>query len=134
MNIYRICDGPISEEGFQLNIFRTSRGGTPVTSIEGRPLLNVLGLDSYGPDGTRISNGDGQFDFRPGFTIDEDKGELIFPYLRPLDDGIRGYFAARGVVVPDSFLYPQLYDTTSEAATIYALFDTYTISGRAASK
>ncbi len=129
-NIYLIRNSHISEQGFQLNIFRTSPGSQAVPSIEGQPLLRVLGLDQYNVNGTPAPNGDGKFDFRPGYTINPNTGEVILPYLRPLDGGIRSYFAKRGSTIPDSMLFPELYDTLSDIY-LNSIHDRYVIRGEA---
>ena len=67
--------------------------------IAGTPLLQVMGLDRF--DQNNQQTADQNFDFIPAVTIDVTHAELIFPELRPFDDGIRNYFAARGTTVGD---------------------------------
>ena len=103
------------------------------TRILDQPLLRVLGLDRFNTDGTPSVDGDGQFDFRPGFTIDQTHGEIILPSLRPFDGGIRAYFASRGIHFPDSvYCAPEIYDTTKTFAQI-GFGGNYTLSGHALS-
>jgi hypothetical protein len=126
-SIYSLGHGQVSQYGFDLNIFLDLPDGKSVTSIQGQPLLSVLGLDE---DGTGVQVG--QFDFRPGITIDQATGEIIFPNLEPLYQGMQSYFSAHGLEVPDSLLYAALYDTTQMAAK-YSFIQNhnYVIRGKA---
>lgn len=113
-NIYSIHHGHISRHEFQLDILRTNPGRKDESVILGHPLLRILGLDRFADDGTYRPDGDGMFDFRPGRTISNDEGEIIFPYLRPFDTGIKRYFQNRGLPPPGpEFLFPEVYDTLS---------------------
>jgi hypothetical protein len=130
-NIYVIYPGHISRHYFQLDVMRTSQTSTEVNLIQGRRLLNVLGLDRFTEDGTPAPNGDGLFDFRLGRTFVQSTGEVIFPSLRPFDTGITRYFVERGLAPPDaSFLCPELYDSTQVIAR-QSSRNRYSIRGRA---
>jgi len=130
-NIYVVYSGHISRHEFQLDIMRTNQANAEENIIQGRRLLNVLGLDRFAEDGTMTPNGDGLFDFRPQRTILQSTGELIFPSLRPFDAGIKQYFFGQGLPPPDaSFLYPDLYDTT-QAVAKQSSRNRYSIRGRA---
>ncbi len=129
-SIYSLGHGQVSEHGFDLNIFLDLPDGNSVTAIEGQPLLRILGLDRYGAGG--VGTPDGEFDFEPGITIDQATGEIIFPYLEPLYEGMQSYFSAHGMEVPDSLLFAALYDTT-QAAAEYSISQNhnYVIRGKA---
>jgi hypothetical protein len=98
---------------FQLEVFDNFSPVRGERSILGQPLLAVLGLDRYRSGG--MPGPDGVFDYRPGRTIDQLRGDIILPYLKPFDDGIRRYFASIGQPISPSsnILLPQLYDTTT---------------------
>jgi cell surface protein SprA len=98
---------------FQLEVFAQNSATQGQRFILGQPLVTVLGLDRYTSDGAPGS--DGIFDYRPGRTIDQLHGDIILPYLRPFDDGIRRYFASTGQPISpaSNLLLPQLYDTTT---------------------
>jgi cell surface protein SprA len=122
----------LKEQGFSLDILRRIPGGQDENSILGDPLLRVTLMDQYNADKTAAPNGDGQFDFRPGRTINQARAEIIFPSLRPFDTGIKEWFAAKGTVVDDTsqYLYPEVYDTT-QTFSQQSLRNRYVISGKA---
>ena len=115
-NIYAIGPGVVRvrELGFTLNIlFGPTPSGT-TNQIQNQPLLRVLGLDRYSPNS--LPTPDGLFDFRPGRTIDPAAGEIILPFLRPFDNGIREYFVSHSLPFDTSYITPGIYDTTKTSA------------------
>jgi hypothetical protein len=117
-SIYPLGPAYTGGNGVSLRIVRRTPGMADLSGIRGHSFLNMLGLDSYGPNGVLLQDGDGVFDLRPFRTFDPVHGEVIFPSLRPFDTGIREYFSHRGPPgLPDSsYLMPQIYDTTVSAA------------------
>ena len=115
-NHYRITNGQhVSSNDFVLKIFR-QLNNVKSGNIQGHSLLTITGLDRMNDMGDPVP--DGQFDFRPGLTIDPDLGEFWFPMLEPFDDGISAYFEERQIVLTDSsVLFPDLYDTTYSGAS-----------------
>ncbi len=93
--------------------------------LYGHALLEILGLDRY--DNTFASKPDGVFDFIPGVTIDVNRGDIIFPTLRPFDTGISEFFSRSNIPVPDSLRYPLAYDTTSYVARADSVQNKYVI-------
>ncbi len=91
--------------------FLLAPGDHKSQSILGYPLLRVLGLDRF--DASLNPGSDGRFDYIPGVTIDPLHGDVFFPTLLPFDDGIREFFrqVSPATLVPDSLLYPTMYDT-----------------------
>ncbi|MCK5573763.1 MAG: cell surface protein SprA, partial [Bacteroidetes bacterium] len=122
----------LKKEGFSLDILRVVPGREDQNSILNEPLLRALGVDRFNADDTPAPDGDGQFDFRPGRTINQARAEIIFPTLRPFDDGIQQYMADRGTVVEDTseYLYQEVYDTTQTFAQ-QSLRNRYLIRGKA---
>ncbi len=112
-SIYPTGYSGVIKTGFHLDVYDQSDAPHGNRSILGQPLLTVLGLDRFSQEGA--PGADGVFDYRPGRTIDQLHGEIILPYLRPFDDGIRRYFASIGQPIPatSNVLLPQLYDTTT---------------------
>ena len=96
-SMYSIGITDIQKEGFYLNIYRILPTSALSPSILGQSVLRVLGFDRYDANGVRVQYGDGFFDFRPKMTINQSTGEIIFPSLRPFDDGIKDYFTSRGL-------------------------------------
>jgi len=96
-NVYYLGARGINPEGFELRIFKEVPGGQPQEAENGVPYVQLLGLDRHGDKGLD-SPPDGLVD--PEY-IDFERGELIFPDLRPFDSDSNG-IAER---------LPQLYDS-----------------------
>ena len=112
-NIYPLGGRGIKSAGFSLDIFYEVPGRDPQDNILSMyNLLEVFGLDRYGQNPG--SPPDGKFDYSPGLTVDESRGEVIFPRTEPFREGIRRYFLSKGrtIAEADSFIYPEVYDTT----------------------
>ncbi|MEW6511397.1 MAG: cell surface protein SprA [Bacteroidota bacterium] len=132
-NIYPIqgIGRNLKKIGFGLDILRRIPGSEDQNSILNEPLLRVFGVDKYSPDDTPLPNGDGLFDFRPGRTINQARAEIIFPYLRPFDEGIKKYFQDKQLALTDtSLIYPEIYDTTQTFAQ-QSLRNRYIMRGKA---
>lgn len=129
-NHYRIGYGQhVSQHGFDLKVYRELANNIKSGEIQGHSLLTITGLDRMSDTGE--PEPDGRFDFRPGFTINTDRGEFWFPTIRPFDDGITAYFDERQIVLTDSsVLFPDLYDTTKTGA-LNSEQNSYVIEGSA---
>ena len=117
-NIYPLGGRGIKKEGFDLKILYEVPGKDPQDNILGAfNLIEMFGLDRYGE--TSGSPPDGKFDYSPGVTIDESRGELIFPRTEPFREGIRRYFLSksRTIADADSFAFGEVYDTTFNGAS-----------------
>ncbi len=132
-NIYPMPGRNIKKAGFTLDIFRRLQDNTEdQNSIFNQRLLRVFGLDRFGADGAFAAEGDGLFDFREGLTINPGRAEIVFPSLRPFDQGIQKYFVEKGLPLPDSsYFFPQIYDTTRTFAAQDLIRDKYRIRGKA---
>ncbi len=133
-NIYPIqgIGRNVKKTGFSLDLYRRIPGGEDQNSILNEPLLRVFGLDRFNSDDTPAPDGDGQFDYRPGRTINQARAEIIFPTLRPFDTGVLAYFDGKGTVLSDTseFRYREVYDTTRTFAE-QSLRNRYVIRGKA---
>jgi len=129
-NIYYIGKSEIAHTGFSLDVFRDVPNVSQNNSILNISLLKILGLDRFHDEGAPGS--DGVFDFIPGSTIDKLHGEIIFPCVRPFDDGILEYFNSIGQPLPSNseYLVPALYDTT-RLSVMNSGKPSYVIKGRA---
>ena len=117
-NIYPLGGRGIKKDGFDLKILYEVPGQQPVDNILGvYNLLEVFGLDRFGEQPG--SPPDGKFDYSPGYTINESRGELIFPRAEPFREGLRQFFLSKGraVAQADSFAFNEVYDTTYNGAT-----------------
>lgn len=129
-NIYPIDARKVEKDGFELEMKYAVAAGDPVTEISGAKILKLFGFDKKGEAGP---DPDGKFDFLPNITIDQERGEIIFPTLRPFTDGIRTALKALPSPLPDStinrYVYDNLYDTTSEMAQLNQEKDKFQITG-----
>jgi len=120
-NRYPLGGRGIKKEGFELRFEYEVSGQTPLqTVLDNVSLLEMFRLDRYKEDGSPGS--DGKFDYLPGHTIDETRGELVFPTLEPLSDStIRKLLSEKlspewAAAAADSFSFNALYDTTYTGA------------------
>ncbi len=141
-NIYSLGGRDIKKAGFELHIYYNPPGQDPVDQVGGVKLLQLFGFDNYKDDNSPGS--DNVFDYIPPFTVDESRGEIIFPTVepflgtrpdtsggRPLYGGLKAAFDNYKVTIPaDSFSYPDVYDTLSYAAQNNTLRDRFTITGK----
>lgn len=117
-NVYPLGGRGIKKEGFELKLVYEVPGKEPQDNILGLfNLLEVFGLDRYGEQPG--SPPDGKFDYAPLLTINESRGELIFPRAEPFLDGVRKFFLSKGLSVAqaDSFAFREVYDTTFNGAS-----------------
>lgn len=126
-NFYRLGGRGIKKEGFTMAIEYLPPSGDPLVTIaDGRVnLMELLRLDRYSESGERTP--DNKFDYFPFITIDESRGEIIFPTLQPFGDNIETYFVnnengqlpadpAERQAIADQYVFPELYDTTYNGA------------------
>jgi cell surface protein SprA len=126
-NIYRLGGRGIKKEGFSVAVEYLPPSGDPLVTIaDGRVnLMELLRLDRYSESGERTP--DNKFDYFPYVTMDESRGEIIFPTLQPFGDNIETYFtnnengqlpadAAERKALADQYVFPELYDTTYNGA------------------
>ncbi|RKY72856.1 MAG: cell surface protein SprA [Candidatus Latescibacterota bacterium] len=96
-NVYYLGSKGIDPDGFELRILKEVPGGQPQEAEGGVPYVQLLGIDRHGEGGLDTPP-DGLVD--PEY-IDFERGELIFPDLRPFDSD-SNMIAER---------LPQLYDS-----------------------
>ena len=146
-NIYSLGGRDIKQAGFELHIYYNPPGQPPVDNIAGVKLLQLFGFDNYSSGNS--GGPDNAFDYIPPFTVDEARGEIIFPTVepflgtrsdtsggRPLYGGLNDAFDHYNVTIPgvsspaDSFSYSDVYDTTVYGAQNNTLRDRFTITGK----
>ena len=134
-NIYPIpgIGRNLKKEGFSLDVFRRVPGQEDVNNVLNEPLLRVFLLDRFTVDGAPAPTGDGVFDFRPGRTVNLNRAEIIFPSLKPFDEGVQQYFHLKGTELADTseYRFKEVYDTTQTFAQ-QSLRNRWVMRGKAA--
>ena len=136
-NVYSLDMVGISREDFRLNIlYEQPSGGMnrylpeSSPSVEGRPLISIIGLDNL--NNRNDPQPDGQFDFVENFTILPQYGRIILPKLEPFGADL-DTLAFGGM--PDStkakYVFNFLYDTIKAIAQTYANLDRFYMQGQA---
>lgn len=130
-NIYSLKGRKIQREGFFLEMRYNESGKEPVDVIGSTKIIKLFGLDRSGESDP---NPDDKFDFSPGITIDQERGEIIFPSLKPFTDGLRAGLQEFEPNLPDTtykqYAYDNLYDTLSSAAQNNNEKNKFTINGK----
>ncbi|NUN68965.1 MAG: cell surface protein SprA, partial [Bacteroidetes bacterium] len=131
-NIYPLGGRKVDQNGFSLRMLYKESGKEPEEVIGGIKIINLFGLDNANSSGS--PGADGEFDFISGVTIDQERGEIIFPTLKPFTDGLRTALRAINPPLADTtianYLFDNLYDTTSAAAQQNNLKDKFVIAGQ----
>jgi hypothetical protein len=124
-NVYDLPVTKVVEDGFEFDIFYRKEDGTESNNLPGsnRRLLDILGLDRYQGKGRSTPGSDTKFDFLPGFTIDQEGGFIIFPFLNPFVDAIRP--------IDPAYEFPQLYELIKEEARLTPIANDYKFRGKA---
>ena len=114
-NVYYLNANNINQDGFEIKIKYVQSGAPDEEDqqIPGRraTYLEIFGLDRFNQQGGQTA--DGQIDNNPSI-IDWQRGEIIFPDLRPFDpEGfyIDGLLTNADLLLEDRRL-PQIYDTS----------------------
>ncbi len=123
-NIYPLGTRNIKKEGFDFKIKYETVGGEAVDelNVNGETIrfLKAFGLDQQGSGGSATS--DNVFDWREGFTILPETGEIIFPTLQP--------FGANIPTALEDKKYQAIYDTTKNAAKKETGPDKWVLTGK----
>lgn len=133
-NIYPLRSLGISSNEFELTVEYEPPGKTPAVRLPGvggtRTLLQILGLDRWSPnDANRPDN---EFDYIRGYTINEQKGLLIFPYLEPFGSHLAEVIESSGSGDAQQnknlYVFDRLYREEKELAVLDKQRDVYLIS------
>ena len=134
-NIYALNAFQVEQEGFELRIYyRDDAVGLNNPSlneganVKDRPLIELLGLDrlSASNDPPR----DGNFDFVPGITVEQQKGLIIFPVLEPFGSTLQKHFDPQNEAeLIEKYVYTELYEETQADALNYYEKDLFTLEG-----
>ena len=132
-NVYSLGNSVynLKSEHFKLDVFyRNDSTGTALPyinegKIAGKLLTRVLGMDRL--DTRKEPYPDGIFDFVPGFTVDAERGLVIFTSTEPF-----GSYLAKQIdnpAIAERYVYREIYDTTMVAAQQVAERDKFILQG-----
>ena len=121
-NIYNLNTSQIERENFDLKIrYRDDKVGFNNPSInEGiltrdKPLIRLLGLDRL--NSSNDPQYDGNFDFIESYTVNSEKGNIIFPVLEPFGSTLNSYFDVNSEVdLAERYVFNELYSMTQDEA------------------
>ncbi|MBI5464882.1 MAG: cell surface protein SprA, partial [Ignavibacteriales bacterium] len=121
-NRYQVAGRGMKKDGFDLHIDYEVAGQPPQRNLLNNiGTLEMFGWDRYSGD-ANIAGQDQKFDYIPGYTVDESRGEVIFPTLEPFrPQNIAKMLGAKlgaqaAQAAADSFGLARLYDTTKTGA------------------
>lgn len=126
-NIYSLGGRNIKPDGFSLDIQYKVPGQDPVSQLNGNYFLKIFGFDNFKADNT--PGQDNTFDYLPGITIDEARGEVIFPSTEPFRKSLIQFYGS-DTATSNSLIYPDIYDTTVVAAQNNTQKDRFVITGK----
>jgi cell surface protein SprA len=123
---YPVGGAGINKSNFSMTIQYKQSGQTAVDNVlsENISVMSMFGMDRYTGTDNSISGSDKVFDYISGWTVDESRGEIIFPTVEPFDSTTMKTFMkeyggltdAQASAAIDSFQFNKLYDTTATAA------------------
>ncbi len=122
-NRYSLGGRGIKKDGFEFKVEYAPPGESPLQNVlpQNVNLLEMFGLDRFKEDG--VPGRDESFDYLPGITIDESRGEIIFPTVEPFRASsieklliARGFTPSEASAAADSFAFHAIYDTTYNGA------------------
>ncbi len=131
-NIYPLRGGRLRQSDFELDVVYQPSAGQPSETLPAgiggtTTLLEHLGLDRIRQDESLGS--DTQFDYIVRYTIDEDNGRIIFPYLEPFGQRILDVSGPRVEEARQLLAFTSLYTTKQETARRETKFDVFRIQG-----
>ncbi|MFI5237546.1 MAG: cell surface protein SprA, partial [Ignavibacteriales bacterium] len=123
-NIYPTGARNVKQEGFEFKILYELVGQDPTEELQtpqgSLRLIRAFGLDNIGSGGSQVP--DNLFDWRPGYTIFPETGEIIFPNLQPFGNDIPAGL--------EQYIYQSIYDTTKTYARQDNGPDKWALSGK----
>ncbi len=132
-NVYSIGAYNINPQNFNLNVYYNNiETGVdipyiPYGSINGKLLIQVLGLDNLTVNGDKHS--DGVYDFLPGYTINTANGRVYFSTAEPFGSALKAKFSATDFPNANKYIFQELYDSTRVSAQQLPEKNRYKIKG-----
>ena len=99
----------------------------PFGSVNGKLLVQVMGLDKLSVNGDLYS--DGVFDFVTGYTINPVNGRIYLSSKEPFGNNLRSKFLASEFPAANKYIYQELYDSTRTIALQLPEKNRYKIKG-----
>ncbi|MDI9357645.1 MAG: cell surface protein SprA [Phycisphaerales bacterium] len=135
-NVYSLDVGAIQKTDFFLDfLYNQPDGGTkrylPVSSpsVEGKPLISILGADRLNRNGD--PQPDGIYDLVDSFTYISSLGRIVVPVLEPFGRDLnRLAFSNIPSNVSNNYVYYQLYDSIKAIAKTFANVDRFQMRGQ----
>lgn len=134
-NIYSINASYVDVSNTRIGVWYINQDNDSSDVLPGAPdkLVTILGVDQV-TNNTGSAPPDGQFDLRQPF-FDAQRGEIIFPSLRPFDSGLVDYFKEIGSPqMAYQYTFSQIYDTTYDVARRNTARDRFVIAGEVSGK
>lgn len=140
-NVYSLGQGQLTPDAFQMRvIYKDDKTGmdvpflADVPNLANKPLLELLGLDNLNYNNERIGDGtqgDGNFDYIEGVTVNSRYGRIIFPVLEPFGSTIVKVLEPQNVDANIKAKYPftDLYTKTLTDAQQNTLKNKFYLSG-----
>lgn len=100
----------------------------PYGSVNGKLLVQVMGLDKLSVNGDLYS--DGVFDFVKDFTINPNNGRIYLSSKEPFGENLRSKFASSDFPTANKYIYQELYDSTRTIAQQLPEKNRYKIKGQ----
>lgn len=131
-NVYTIgYGGGFSEDHFKFEVFYQDPIGGDKRYItegsnSGKSYLELLNLDRLNRQLDPYP--DGFFDYVEGITVNERYGKVIFPSLKPFDEGIQQGLDGNPQL-EEKYTFPMLYDSTKSVAQQFSHQNKYIIRG-----
>ncbi|RPI02409.1 MAG: cell surface protein SprA, partial [Ignavibacteriae bacterium] len=116
-NRYSLGGAGIDKSSFEFHIEYVVSGQTPMTEVtpQNVGVMEMLGLDRFSGDQTEKP--DKVFDYISKVTIDEARGEIIFPTIQPFDSSSMYYFFMKHGNIDDATA--RSYASTYSYGSIY---------------
>ncbi len=145
-NIYNLSAFQVSRDNFRLDVWYNNPQSSidinylPYTGVDGKPLIQVIGLDRYDQNANPYA--DGLFDFMPltvagnkatgGGTINPNNGRILFTTVEPFGTTLSTKMAAAGLPasVIKAVVFQPLYDSTKTAAQQIPTLNRFKIKGQ----
>ena len=99
----------------------------PFGSVNGKLLVQVMGLDKLSVNGDPYS--DGVYDFVNGYTINPVNGRIYLSSKEPFGNNLRSKFLASEIPAADKYVFQELYDSTRTIAIQLPEKNRYKIKG-----